>query len=580
MRKDPTEFRQRFNAYKNGKSVKEIYNWDLPKYGDGKTDSYAHTVKFLKQHEGFKDSAYVDGNGVATIGYGFTDSSLVRKGKISRVAADARLRQEVVSRDRFLSKLKNWDKLNEGSKTALRSYYYNYPAGFKDTTKFMKAWNAGDYDEAIKQVNAGMNDRKNSGLRTRRLAEQALLKADPFLNSKSSASQFTDDGKQQKVEQWSDNWKERLRPSARSKVLQKWNATGEKPQPESAQQYTLRRAKETAWKKPSGRKMLEMLPSAVDFIPGSGDVKQALDAAASGIRGNYAEAGLLGAGLVLPAAISKFVKPIQRYITGSDIKKRIIDAARTLDFSKRWDDDTSMRFLLNGEHTPDFSFVWHGRGTNRGQAVDVLRNYSDKDVGLHITQDRDVARSFAKDNGVVYSGIDTTQYPDAIYPDIETWDARSWESYLYPSKGKSRQDILDSMDDPYISRAGKKTLEKELAIRDIADANNLDIGDINNYSRRLLFAGTNSADREYANLLYADYLKNKGVNIRYKNDYEGGGFSKPSSLITDKSNVWWSAQKQYNPNNQYAQGILDWKTGNILPIRFPEYCNGKIPFKK
>jgi hypothetical protein len=131
--------------------------------------------------------------------------------------------------------------------------------------------------------------------------------------------------------------------------------------------------------------MLEMLPSAVDFIPGSGDVKQALDAAASGMRGNYAEAGLLGAGLVLPAAISKFVKPIQRYITGSDIKKRMIDAARTLDFSKRWDDDTSMRFLLNGENTPDFSFVWHGRGTNRGQAADVLRNYSDKDVGLHIT---------------------------------------------------------------------------------------------------------------------------------------------------------------------------------------------------
>ena len=92
MGKDPTEFRERFNAYKNGKSVKEIYNWDLPKYGDGKTDSYAHTVKFLKQHEGFKDSTYTDGNGVATIGYGFTDSALVKKGKISRVAADARLR--------------------------------------------------------------------------------------------------------------------------------------------------------------------------------------------------------------------------------------------------------------------------------------------------------------------------------------------------------------------------------------------------------------------------------------------------------------------------------------------------------
>jgi len=39
--------------------------------------------------------------------------------------------------------MKNWDKLSEESKTALRSYYYNYPAGFKDTTKFMKYWNSG-----------------------------------------------------------------------------------------------------------------------------------------------------------------------------------------------------------------------------------------------------------------------------------------------------------------------------------------------------------------------------------------------------------------------------------------------------
>lgn len=36
MRKDPTAFKQRFEAYKNGKSVKEIYDAGLPKYGDGK----------------------------------------------------------------------------------------------------------------------------------------------------------------------------------------------------------------------------------------------------------------------------------------------------------------------------------------------------------------------------------------------------------------------------------------------------------------------------------------------------------------------------------------------------------------
>lgn len=38
-KKDPTAFKQRFEAYKNGKSVKEIYDAGLPKYGDG-TISY------------------------------------------------------------------------------------------------------------------------------------------------------------------------------------------------------------------------------------------------------------------------------------------------------------------------------------------------------------------------------------------------------------------------------------------------------------------------------------------------------------------------------------------------------------
>jgi len=70
----------------------------------------------------------------------------------------------------------------------LISYRYNYPAGFKDTTKFMKYWNAGDYMNAIKEVDAGWNDTANPGLRTRRMAEQELLRADPFLSGKVNAS--------------------------------------------------------------------------------------------------------------------------------------------------------------------------------------------------------------------------------------------------------------------------------------------------------------------------------------------------------------------------------------------------------
>lgn len=175
---DPTQFRERFKAWKDGKKP---YQNGLPAYAEGAEPNIDHTIDFLKQYEGFKDTAYTDGNGIPTIGYGFTDSSLVKKGTISRAEADARLKREVLNREAFLSRLTNWDRLSEGSKTALRSYYYNYPAGFKDTTKFMKAWNSGNYREAIRQVDAGWNDTKNPGLRKRRQEEQALLMADPFL---------------------------------------------------------------------------------------------------------------------------------------------------------------------------------------------------------------------------------------------------------------------------------------------------------------------------------------------------------------------------------------------------------------
>ena len=36
MGRDVTAFRERFNAYKNGKSVSEIYDAGLPRYAGGK----------------------------------------------------------------------------------------------------------------------------------------------------------------------------------------------------------------------------------------------------------------------------------------------------------------------------------------------------------------------------------------------------------------------------------------------------------------------------------------------------------------------------------------------------------------
>lgn len=161
---------------KNGKSA------GLPAYGGGKS-KYDNIIKFIKQYEGFKDTTYLDGNGIPTIGYGFTDSSLVKKGRITREEADRQLIKEIQQREATLSKLKNWNNLGEDAKAALFSYYYNYPAGFGNNTKFMKYWNAEDFDNAIREVDAGMNDKKNPGLRTRRLQEQQLLRRDPFLKT-------------------------------------------------------------------------------------------------------------------------------------------------------------------------------------------------------------------------------------------------------------------------------------------------------------------------------------------------------------------------------------------------------------
>jgi len=46
MYKDPSEFRERFKAYKEGKSVREIYG--LPGYAGGKATPLDDTLEFLK----------------------------------------------------------------------------------------------------------------------------------------------------------------------------------------------------------------------------------------------------------------------------------------------------------------------------------------------------------------------------------------------------------------------------------------------------------------------------------------------------------------------------------------------------
>lgn len=186
MYKDPGEFRERFKAYKDGKSVREIYG--LPGYSGGKSSSAVDdTADFLRQYEGFKEKTYLDGKGIPTIGYGFTDAKFVNKGRITRAEAEIELKRQIAVRQAELRRKLGpqvWDSLSNDSKKALTSYHFNYPAGFKDNTKFMQYWRAGRYSDAIKEVDAGWNDPDNPGLRTRRIAEQKLLRSDPALFSR------------------------------------------------------------------------------------------------------------------------------------------------------------------------------------------------------------------------------------------------------------------------------------------------------------------------------------------------------------------------------------------------------------
>ena len=186
MYRDPSEFRERFKAYKDGKSVREIYG--LPGYVGGKSSSAVDdTADFLRQYEGFKEKTYLDGKGIPTIGYGFTDAKFVNKGRITRAEAEVELKRQIAVRQAELRRKLGpqvWDSLSNDSKKALTSYHFNYPAGFKDNTKFMQYWRAGRYADAIKEVDAGWNDAANPGLRTRRIAEQKLLRSDPALFSR------------------------------------------------------------------------------------------------------------------------------------------------------------------------------------------------------------------------------------------------------------------------------------------------------------------------------------------------------------------------------------------------------------
>lgn len=360
---DPTEFRRRFKEYKNGKSVSEIYDAGLPRYqsgriartfsGDKNTVPFDNTRRIKLTNAGLATGAILSENlldeiaeaayrqglpiktaiGLAvkesTLGNPTDDTSVYKilspekaawfkqQGTGSHINNGHSLNmQDVVNYHREDNYPEDWNMFDR----AFRFYAdtpYKYNPGQKNHQQLVdkranEAWASPEIQNWYKNWEAGkiqVNRPEEYKINTsvQNTAAKPFFKNGKLPGYYEGTSGWNKDESTQKAEQWTDDWQFRLTPAAGSKVVQQWNATGNKPEPESAEQYTQRRIKQTEWKKPSGRKMLEMAPAAVDFVPGSGDVKQGLEAVNAAINKDYLTAGILGSLLIAPSAAAKLI---------------------------------------------------------------------------------------------------------------------------------------------------------------------------------------------------------------------------------------------------------------------------------
>ena len=134
-------------------------------------------LQYLKDKERFVSHVYRDSGGVETIGYGFTDPEIVKRGKLTEQEASNLLEKDIENRRQQLSQqIKTWDKLNQNQQDALISYGFNVGVGnwAKTQPKLLAALNEERFKDASKYMDA-VTDRSGAvlpGLVKRRQEEQ------------------------------------------------------------------------------------------------------------------------------------------------------------------------------------------------------------------------------------------------------------------------------------------------------------------------------------------------------------------------------------------------------------------------
>lgn len=189
MRKDPKEFRERFQRWKAGE---QVYKDGLPAYEDGKS-SYDDSTDFISKYEGWSDTTYQKKGDVLTIGYGTTNKKWVSRGRITRAQGRQAMMEDLAANEPLLQKnIRNYDRLPDTAKTVLRDILYNVGHGnmFNKSPKFMEALNAGNWEEAARQMNWDNNKPGFSGARKRNAARQQLFLQDLRNNPVRPQSEF------------------------------------------------------------------------------------------------------------------------------------------------------------------------------------------------------------------------------------------------------------------------------------------------------------------------------------------------------------------------------------------------------
>ena len=191
-----------FNAQETWKQVNRVTD-DGKKFGDGGYTPSKEILDYIKKTEAFRDKWYKDGNGIDTIGYGFTGEKVKKlfPNGITREQADKYFADSIAKRAVILARdTPNWDILSQNQRDALLSYHYNIGEGsYRNKHKnLQKALTEKDWETAILNIDAGYNDKKNPGLRKRRDYERALFRS-------GSTSSLTGDEEKQ-FRDWYDRY--------------------------------------------------------------------------------------------------------------------------------------------------------------------------------------------------------------------------------------------------------------------------------------------------------------------------------------------------------------------------------------